>query len=64
MKLTGRVIIFHHGTCMDELEGVGRKLCVLGELLADNSEFGVRWWECEVQSVGSMSIVSIDENRV
>ena len=53
--LTWRVIVLHHGTSMHELEGARGKLCIVRELLADNSELRVRWWEREMQPVRSIS---------
>ena len=47
-ELTGCIVILHYSACMHELEGVRGKLCVVRQLLPDDGELRVRWWEREV----------------
>jgi hypothetical protein len=38
---TGRVIVLHDGTRMDELEGIFREVRLLSELTAQFGQFGI-----------------------
>lgn len=40
-RLTRGIVIFHYSAGMDELEGGGRQVCVIGEGCAQSTEFCV-----------------------
>lgn len=53
-ELTGCIVILHHSACMYKLEGVRGKLCIVRQLLTDDGELRVRWWQRKVQPGGSI----------